>query len=350
VAEELALEQVSGRLAQSTTTSGAAARGLASCTARASSSLPCPIRPAAARWLRRADARHQFQHLLEGRRAADQALRRGLALRHAQRLHLLDEPGLLARGVAQRHEFDVDVGLALRRVVQVQHALALARFARARQRAALAGLVAGHAEVVRDLVAGAPHHRGLRAELAPVGRVGRHDAVLPVEQDVRLGQAFQVGHQLGQHGSRGAPIRSCRLARSARDRSPFRAGPATWRWSGSAYCRSAAQAWAGRAGSRPAGQASWRMGRSLAPRPRRWRVRSAPDVDQHAPGLGRRFADGVCAWAARTAVQISSPSVRRRPASAGWDGLKCSTDGIMVKAAEVPCWAMPALYQLSRYL
>jgi hypothetical protein len=88
----------------------------------------------------------------------------------------------------------------MRRVVQVQHTLALARFTRARQRAALARLVAGHAEVVRDLVAGAPDDRTLRAELAPVGRVGGQDPVLPVEQDVRLGQAFQVGHQFGQDG------------------------------------------------------------------------------------------------------------------------------------------------------
>jgi hypothetical protein len=48
------------------------------------------------------------------------------ALGHAQRLHLLDEEGCSPVGVAQRHQFDVDVGLALRRVVQVQHTLALA--------------------------------------------------------------------------------------------------------------------------------------------------------------------------------------------------------------------------------
>ena len=147
----------------------------------------------------RPHTRHQFQHLLERRCAADQAMRHGFTLRHAQGLHLLDEPGQFTVTIAQRHEFDVDVGLALRGVMQVQHALGLCGLSRARQGAALAGLVAGHAEVVGDLVAGAPHHRSLGAELPPVGRIRCRDAVVPVKQDVRLRQAFQVGDEFGQH-------------------------------------------------------------------------------------------------------------------------------------------------------
>jgi hypothetical protein len=56
--------------------------------------------------------------------------------------------------------------------------------------------------MVRDLVAGAPHDAAPGAELLPVGGVGRQDAVLRVEQDVRLGQSLQVGGEFGQqlHG------------------------------------------------------------------------------------------------------------------------------------------------------
>jgi len=72
--------------------------------------------------LRRSDARHQFQHALKGRRAPDQALCCRLALRHAQGLHLMDEVGLLTTPVAQWHEFDVDVRLALGRVMQARAA------------------------------------------------------------------------------------------------------------------------------------------------------------------------------------------------------------------------------------
>jgi len=95
-------------------------------------------------------------------------MRSRLALGHAQRLHLLHEVGLLASGVSQRHQFDVDVGLTLRRVVQVQHPLAVAALTRTRHGAAFASLVTGHAEVVRHLIAGSAHHGSLRAELTAV--------------------------------------------------------------------------------------------------------------------------------------------------------------------------------------
>jgi hypothetical protein len=45
-----------------------------------------------------------------------------------------------------------------------------------RHRAAFAGLVARHAEMVGNLMAGASDHQGLRAELAKAGRIGGQDA------------------------------------------------------------------------------------------------------------------------------------------------------------------------------
>jgi len=82
-------------------------------------------------------------------------------------------------------------------MVQVQRAFALTRFTRLEQRARLASLVARLVEVVRHFVAGASHHAAVGAELAPIGAIGRQDAVLVVEQDVRLRQPFQIRHQFG---------------------------------------------------------------------------------------------------------------------------------------------------------
>ena len=154
------------------------------------------------RGLRRRNARHQRQHVLKGRRPPDQPLGRRLPLRHPQSLHFFDEKSLFPFGIQQRCQLDVDVLLALGRVVQVQHTLALAGSAGLRQRARLTGLVTRHVEVVRHLVAGAPDHALHRTELLPVSRIRRQDAVLQVKQNVRLAQAFKVGHQFGQwlHG------------------------------------------------------------------------------------------------------------------------------------------------------
>ena len=116
---------------------------------------------------------HQHQHVLKSRGAADHFL---CALRlycRAKQCHLLDKKRLLALGIAQRRQFDVHVLLAVRRVVPVQHALALARSLGPPQRARLARLVAGLVKVVRHLVAGAGQHAALRAELAPVRRIRR---------------------------------------------------------------------------------------------------------------------------------------------------------------------------------
>jgi hypothetical protein len=89
----------------------------------------------------------------------------------------------------------------------MQHQLTLPGLHRARQRAAFASLVAGLVEVVRNLEAGATDDAAYGAELMPIRRVRGDNAVLPVEQDVRLGQSLEVGHEFGRdlgHGS-GAP-------------------------------------------------------------------------------------------------------------------------------------------------
>ena len=64
--------------------------------------------------------------MLKRRGAADQFLRAGRLCSGAQQRHLLDKKRLLALRIAQRRQLDVHVLLALRCVVQVQHALALA--------------------------------------------------------------------------------------------------------------------------------------------------------------------------------------------------------------------------------
>ena len=158
--------------------------------------------------LRRSDPRHELQHPLEGGRTADQPLRRRMAVRQVQGLHLFDEIHLCACRVAQRHEFDIDISLALGRVVQVQHPFALPRLAGTGQGAGLAGLVARHTEVVGHRITGASDHRALRAELPPVGRVRRDDPVLAVKQDVRLGQTLQIGHQFRQQAGHGSVLQA----------------------------------------------------------------------------------------------------------------------------------------------
>jgi hypothetical protein len=115
--------------------------------------------------------------------------------------HLFDVEDLLALRVLQRYQLDVDVGLALRGVMQVQHALALARLPGLGHGTAFAAFVARPVEVVRHLVAGSPDHRGRARKPATVSRVGRQDAVALVEQDVGLGEAVEVGQQFGRWGA-----------------------------------------------------------------------------------------------------------------------------------------------------
>ena len=112
---------------------------------------------------------------------------------HAQRLHLLDEVAQLAAGIADGRQFDLHVFLALRRMVQVQHALALAGLQRLRQRAGFTGLVAGYIGAVRGFVAALADDGGAVAIDALVGGIGSADAVGAVADDVRLGQAVEVG-------------------------------------------------------------------------------------------------------------------------------------------------------------
>ena len=201
---------VSGRLAQSTTTSGRPRRRSPRAPARATRVLcRCPIRRPAARTLASEGPTRATSSSIS-RNGAERPISpfgRGRAVRHAQRLHALDEPGGGARGVAHRHQLDADVGLALRRVVQVQHALALAAAAR-RASGQLAGLVGARrcGATPRSRCARAP--RRARRELRAVGRVRRDDAVARVEQDVRLGRALEVGGELGPHCGGGAWSRS----------------------------------------------------------------------------------------------------------------------------------------------
>ena len=146
--------------------------------------------------LRRGHAGHQVEHVPEGRGFAHQRVLAGLSLRDGQGFHLLDEEVQRARSVMQGNQLDAHIDLAMRRMVQVQHLLALARNASLCERAGLAGLVAGHGGVVGGLMA-APPDQGLAVAVLPaVGRIGRHDGVVPVAHDVWLGHAFEVGDQV----------------------------------------------------------------------------------------------------------------------------------------------------------
>jgi hypothetical protein len=145
----------------------------------------------------RRDPGHEREQLAKGRAAADQSLRLRLVVGVLDRLHALDIAREGAGRIEERRELDVDVMLAARAVVQVQHALALARQARARQRAGLAGLVARLAVAVRDLVAGAADEFGVSAMQLAVGGVGGDDAVLRIAQDMRLGQAVEKTGEIG---------------------------------------------------------------------------------------------------------------------------------------------------------
>ena len=139
----------------------------------------------------RRHAGDQRQHLLKGRSTANQLLRDRRLHGGAQQRHLFDKKSLFALGIAERRQLDVHVLLALWRVVQVQHALTLARLPGAGQRAGFTCLVTGLVKVVRHLVAGAAQHAAFGAELPLVGRIGCQDAVLRIEQDVRLGHALK---------------------------------------------------------------------------------------------------------------------------------------------------------------
>ena len=70
-------------------------------------------------------------------------------------------------------------------MVQVQHAFALARLQALAERTGLAGLVARHRVVMRDLVAAAADDV-VGSGALPVRGVGGEDAVLAVEDDIGL--------------------------------------------------------------------------------------------------------------------------------------------------------------------
>ncbi|EXI71617.1 MAG: hypothetical protein AW10_04272 [Candidatus Accumulibacter appositus] len=77
--------------------------------------------------VRRRHPRDQFHHLHEGWRTADQTLDVTKTGCSRQGLQLLDVIHDFAAGVADRRQLDVLEALAARRVMEMQHALALAR-------------------------------------------------------------------------------------------------------------------------------------------------------------------------------------------------------------------------------
>jgi hypothetical protein len=101
---------------------------------------------------------------------------------------VLDEQRRLAARIAQRIHVHLHVLLAARRVVHVQYSLVVAGLRGLSARARFAGLVAGHGIAVRHLVAVAAEHLASGGERFPVGLVGRDDAVVGVDHDVRAVQ------------------------------------------------------------------------------------------------------------------------------------------------------------------
>ena len=141
------------------------------------------------------DAQHFFEHRDEGRRTPDQALRGCPAAGLADDAHGFDEIDDLPLIVANRRRLDVDMLLAARRVMQVQDALRRPVLEALLERACFAGLVAGHVEVMRDLVAIAPGNLLAGPELPGVSGICRDDPVIRIHHDARLGQAVEEGKQ-----------------------------------------------------------------------------------------------------------------------------------------------------------
>ena len=140
----------------------------------------------------------QPEHAREGRRTSNQPLRRRPAAGMAHHAHRFDEIADAAGIVAHRRCFDIDMLLAARRLMQMQHAPAMPIFAGAQQGAGFAGLVAGRVEAVRDLVAKPADHRPATPELARVGGIGGDDAIAVVHDDARLGEAVKKRYQFVQ--------------------------------------------------------------------------------------------------------------------------------------------------------
>ena len=80
--------------------------------------------------------------------------------------------------------------------MQVQDALRRPVLEALLERARLAGLVAGHVEMMRDLVTIAPGNLLAGPELPGVGGICRDDPVTRIHDDARLGQAVEEGKQL----------------------------------------------------------------------------------------------------------------------------------------------------------
>ncbi len=144
----------------------------------------------------RSNAGHLFEHAAKCRRAADQRMGVRLAVGSAERLHLLDEISDVALLGANRRQLDVDIGLAVRRMMQMQDALAASGSQAAFERTGLAGLVARGVVAVRHRIAGLPLQHLPSAELAAIGLIRRQDAVFGVAQDVGFGKGIEIRDQL----------------------------------------------------------------------------------------------------------------------------------------------------------
>lgn len=91
---------------------------------------------------------HCSQRGIEGRRPADQAIGAWAGGGMAHGAQPLDKGDNLARLIQDRSQLDIDMLLAARRVMDVQHPVGALEFERTLHRAMLAGLVAGHLVVV----------------------------------------------------------------------------------------------------------------------------------------------------------------------------------------------------------
>ena len=140
---------------------------------------------------------HQFQHAPEGRGTADEGVAPGLVPGHPQALHLFHEAENLPPGIEDRGELDIDVLLAMGRVVEMQHPFPLAGRKAGCQGARLPGLIAGDLVAVGHGVAGLADHLAPPATLA-IARIGGQDAIVAATEDMGFGEILQVGDELGQ--------------------------------------------------------------------------------------------------------------------------------------------------------
>ena len=93
-------------------------------------------------------ANDQLQHPLERRRAANQPVRGDPAARVAHGLERFDEVTDAPVAIPDRRRLDIDMLLAARGVVEVQHALRRTGGLAVSEGTGFAGLIAGHLDAV----------------------------------------------------------------------------------------------------------------------------------------------------------------------------------------------------------